>query len=105
VPAALDRADAADWLAVRLGERRPGTATVVFHSIVWQYLQHEGRERILAALAATGAAATAQAPLAWLRMEPAGARTAVTLTTWPGGAERVVASAGFHGDDVRWSAG
>ena len=35
---------------------RPGVATVVFHSIVWQYLGEEGRDEELRRLAAAGAA-------------------------------------------------
>jgi hypothetical protein len=105
VPAALDLADVANWLPARLAEERAGAATVVFHSIVWQYLDAERRERIRAALSEAGAAAGAGVPLAWLRMEPAsGAHTEVTLTTWPGGRERIVATAGAHGHDVIWRA-
>ena len=29
-------------------------------------------------------------------------QTDVTLTTWPGGEERVIATAGYHGRPVRW---
>ena len=60
----------ASWLAGRLAEPVPGVATVVFHSIVWQYLPPATRTAIADALAHAGAAATPEAPLAWLRMEP-----------------------------------
>ena len=45
------------------------------------------------------------APLAWLRMEPGWVegRADVTLTTWPGGRERLIALTGFHGVPVEWS--
>jgi hypothetical protein len=53
--------------------------------------------------ARAGAQATNEAPLAWLRLEPTPANRgyAVTLTSWPGGEECVVATAGAHGTEVR----
>jgi hypothetical protein len=50
-----------------------------------------------------GKRATANAPFGWLRMEPGVEMlTEVRLTTWPGGRERLLATAGFHGQPVRW---
>jgi hypothetical protein len=49
-----------------------------------------------------GAEATATAPLAWLRLEPAGAEAALRLTLWPGGRDATLATCGFHGQNVRW---
>jgi len=37
-------------------------------------------------------------------MEPGGEQAEVRLTLWPGGSERLIASAGFHGRPVRWLA-
>jgi hypothetical protein len=78
---------------------------VVFHSIVMQYLPREGREKVAETLA-EAAAATPAAPLAWLRMEPGGAaaEAQVRLRTWPGGEERLLATARFHGPPIRWLA-
>jgi hypothetical protein len=102
VPADVERASAVDWLPARLAHARPGVATVVFHSIALQYLDRASRERALGAIADAGARATANAPVAWLRMEPGGEQAEVRLTVWPGGAERLVATTGFHGRPVRW---
>ena len=99
-PPPVDRADAGDWLEAQLAVHAGGMATVIFHSILWQYLGDDRRARLRALIAAAGAAATAAKPLAWLRMEPAGERTAVRLSTWPGGHERVVARCGHHGPPV-----
>jgi hypothetical protein len=101
----VERADAADWLAARLAEARPGRAHVVYHSIVWQYLGAPAQDRIRASLDAAGARATVDAPLAWLRMEGDGtaASAAVSLTLWPGGETRLLGRANFHGAWVRWS--
>jgi hypothetical protein len=111
VPAVVDAADASDWLGLHLGEAPGSVATVVFHSIVLQYLTSAGRERLYRVLEEAGRLATAAAPLAWLRMEPSraavepGSGMDVRLTVWPGGAERVVAVASPHGPPVRWLAG
>jgi hypothetical protein len=99
-PAAVERAGAADWIAERLAEPGEGTATVVFHSIVMQYLSAEERGSFEHHLLAAAEAADEAAPLAWLRMEPAGNRAEVRLTRWPAGEEQVVGWAGYHGDPV-----
>jgi hypothetical protein len=103
VPVLADRARAAEWAAARLSAPRPGVATVVFHSIVMQYLPDAERREFEHAVQAAGEVATDSAPLAWLRMEPAGDRAEVRLACWPGGGDRLVATVGYHGDPVRLS--
>jgi len=100
VPVVIDRAGAADWAGSQLAERREGVATVVFHSIVMQYLDKEERRRFEVRMRGAGERADAAAPLAWLRMEPAGERAEVRLAIWPDGEDRVIARAGYHGDFV-----
>ena len=103
VPATVDEADGVTWVATQLAEPRPGVATVVYHSIVMQYMGEAGRARFVEELAAAGQRALAGAPLAWLSFEPGGdGRGHVNLTTWPGGEQRLVATAGYHGRPVRW---
>lgn len=102
VAAVVEQANAPDWLAAQLSHTTPGIATVVFHSIVMQYLTEAGREHVRRALERAGESATVAAPLAWLRMEPGGAFAQVRLTIWPGGEERLLATAGYHGPPVRW---
>lgn len=108
VPAAIDRADGPSWLAERIAQTRPGLATVVFHSIVSQYLEADGRTRLASVLRGAASRARADAPLAWLRFEPTrlegGGRFLVHLTTWPGGEERLLAEAHPHGPPVDWLA-
>jgi hypothetical protein len=107
VPAHVDGASAPGWTALQLGEPRTGVATVVYHSIVEEYLSEQDRRAFREALEAAGARATADSPLAWLRLEPVSAlrRHGLTLRTWPGGDDRVLATCGAHGQDVRWSGG
>lgn len=100
-PVEVEQAPAAPWIADRLAEPRPSLATVVFHSIVIQYLPADERRQLERRLIEAGEAADADAPLAWLRMEPGGEMAEVRLTRWPGGDERLLARAGYHGDPVR----
>ncbi|MBA3261449.1 MAG: DUF2332 domain-containing protein [Thermoleophilaceae bacterium] len=100
-PPAVDRADVCEWLEAKLSQRTDAVATVVFHSILWQYLDDPRRERLRALLGAAGSEATERSPLAWLRMEPPGELASVTLTTWPGDHERLVALSGYRGRPVR----
>jgi hypothetical protein len=103
-PVDIDRADAAAWVEVQLPHAASGLTTVVFHSIVLQYLTPADRRRMRDAISRAGASATASAPLAWLRMEPAGPSAELRLTWWPGGREERLASCGYHGQEVRWGA-
>src|SRR5262249_55879673 len=71
VPVALDHEPAGPWAQRMLAEPAPGRATVIYHSIVSQYLSDEERAKLFATIRAAGERATTEAPLAWLRMEPA----------------------------------
>jgi hypothetical protein len=101
----VERADAAEWLDKQLAARRPGVATVVYHSVVWQYLGEATQQRARAAIEQAGARATVDAPLAWLTFEfnPEARAHELTLTQWPGGTRRRLATAHPHGADVDWS--
>lgn len=70
-PVALEQADAADWVEAQLAEPQgAGVTRVLIHSVVWRYLPDTAQRRIEHAMRAAGAAATAERPLAWVRMEP-----------------------------------
>jgi hypothetical protein len=99
-PVRVERAPAAAWAAARLAEPVEGVATVVFHSVFVNYLPEAEREELYATIAAAGERATTEAPLAWLRLEGIGELAELRLTGWPGGEERLLARAGFHGDPV-----
>ncbi|HEX3316765.1 MAG TPA: DUF2332 domain-containing protein [Solirubrobacteraceae bacterium] len=104
VPATVDRIAAAAWLRDQLAAPAAGRATVAFHSIVMQYLPAAEREEVLALLAVAGERATAEAPVAWLRMEPETAdRAGVWLDLWgPRHRHARIAAAGYHGRPVEW---
>ncbi|MDQ1521167.1 MAG: hypothetical protein QOI55_2240 [Actinomycetota bacterium] len=106
VPVDIDTAPADAWLAAQLASPIRGVATIVFHSIVWGYFSTETRNRVTATLAEAGGRATDDAPLAWVRLEPAPKMIHAELrcTTWPGGDEQLLATAGFHAGRVTWLA-
>ncbi len=100
----VESADAAEWTLARAAPRE-GLATVVFHSIFWQYLPAETKAALRAALETHGAAATPASPLAWLRMEPPEGQAfpiELRLTLWPGGEDRKLATVHAHGANVTW---
>lgn len=93
--------DTADVLSSVIGR---GGTTVVFHSIVWQYIPTDVRWRITEVLESAGSAATEEEALAWIRYEPDHwdrRRAAVWLRRWPDGGDRLVAHVDYHG---RWLA-
>ena len=103
-PVTVDAASAPDWIEQRLALERGGSATVIFHSIMWGYMTDDDRARVTQAIMDAGERATDSEPLAWLRMEPGADQADVTLTTWPDFDERVIAHVGYHGRPVSWVA-
>jgi hypothetical protein len=106
-PVRVDRAGITEWLQTQLAVPAPDRVTVVFHSIVWQYLTDDDRATVETTLRDAGEPARVDAPIAWLRLEPTPdlAYTELRVTTWPGGEERLLATAGFHVGPVTWLAG
>ena len=69
-----------------------------------QYLSEGEREEPSAGSSARRARGRAEGtPLAWLRMEPDGTGPPCGSTTWPGGEDRLLARAGYHGTPVELS--
>lgn len=87
-----------------------GTVTVVWHSVMWQYLTGEEQTELDAAFEALGALATPGAPVARLELEPRqrpfpfpnGVEFEARLQTWPAGKAEVLAFCHPHGDSVTW---
>ncbi|MPZ73764.1 MAG: DUF2332 family protein [Nitriliruptorales bacterium] len=103
-PVHVAKAGAMQWLPQRLAKTAPGVATVVVHSVVAQYMEPGERQEFFALIEDAGQAATAHAPLYWLRMEPESPLRAMSLrlTSWPGATDELLATAGAHGFPVRW---
>lgn len=106
-PFSLQRADAAAFVRKKLSVRPPGAAFVLFHSIMQQYLPQKTWNEICAALEEAGRSASADAPIAHLRMEPidtADAFATLSVTQWPGGETRHLARCDYHGRWIEWLA-
>ena len=106
-PTTVENSKASAFLTRELATPRPGRTTVVWHSVVHQYLSADERTAVVGLLDQASARATTATPLAHLRLEPvrvgdAGFRFEVTLTTWPGGRTRVLADCEGHGPPIIW---
>lgn len=107
VPVVVERSDAVGFLR-RLG-LVPGTTTVLWHSVMWQYLSPTEQVAATARIAELGARADDKAGFAHLSLEPrrtaAGGRheLLVVLRSWPGGEERVLGSTAPHGLPTTWA--
>lgn len=104
----LVQMDAVDFVRQCLADpQESGTTRVLFHTVMWQYLPQASREAIRALMDEAGKAATAEMPLAWLRVETNRTTFSHELTVkyWPDG-ERVtrLAEAHPHGAWVEWVA-
>ncbi len=87
---------------------RPDVTRIIMHSVVWQYVPQEQRERITALIEAAGAVANADAPLAWVSLEANRDthRHELSVRYWPGGEEWIqLAVAHPHGAWVEWLKG
>ena len=87
-----------------------GTVTVLWHSVMWQYLDRAEQDDVTARIEALGAAATATAGFAHLALEPARRRPEedhefwLALRRWPGAGERqFLARSRGHGVPVDWA--
>ena len=102
----IDKADAAAWVAEKFAEpQQPGTARVLFHTIVWQYLPEASRASIEATLERAGRAAADDRPLARLSIEGGTPSDSafVLLTLWPSGKTLMLGRADFHGRWADWA--
>jgi hypothetical protein len=106
VPATVVQRPAGDFVADL--ELAHGTTTVLWHSIMWQYLDDEERSAVERRLEELGDSADADARLAHLALEPRRRTPSseheilVVLRAWPGGQERVLGSAQAHGIPTTW---
>lgn len=107
----VERREAGAWVAERLRDQVEGQTTVLFHSIAWEYFPDATKAQIREAAEAAGQRADADAPFAWLRLEPpagsgpGGGQPELRLTLWPGGHDRCLARAHTHGPPVTWLEG
>jgi hypothetical protein len=100
-PVTIDDLSADIWVEEHV-VTEPGTATVLMHSVMWQYMPAEVQARIRATITERGANASDDAPLALLSMEPGSQVITMDLsvTVWPSGERRVLARCGGHGPPI-----
>jgi hypothetical protein len=100
----VEMASAASWTARQLAECPAGQTTVIYHSVVMQYFAEAERTAFIGALTGAGAVATAEKPMAWLRLEHDALMDdfSLRLTLWPSGEETLLAIAHPHGRAVQW---
>lgn len=102
-PVTVDASAAGPWLAHRLGWPRTGSLTVVWHSVVWPYVDVAERTEIERILQAAAARATPTAPLALAGMEYVDdSRFEVRVRTWPQGRHDLLATTAGHGIPTTW---
>jgi hypothetical protein len=103
----IEALSAAAFVQREMAARRAGHATVLMHSVVWQYIAPDQQAAITQAMQAAGQAATADSPVVWLRLEPAaqgGGDLELRCRLWPGGDDQLLARAHPHGAHVHWLA-
>jgi hypothetical protein len=108
VPAVVEPAGALEFLTRELAVLPEGVTTVVWHSVVWQYVDPKERAAVDELLATVGGRATAAAPLVRVSLEPeqiGGGRYSFRVhgTRWPGGNRVHLADALGHGPPVVWT--
>lgn len=105
-PPRITTAPAGEFIAEVLARPgKPGVTRAIVHSVVWQYIPAGERAAITAAIEAAGAAASPDAPVAWIMLEANRDthRHELTVRWWPGGEEAVkLATAHPHGAWVAW---
>lgn len=106
-PVTVRQQGAADFL--RDVQLETGRTTVLWHSVMWQYLPVEEQMAAAGHIERLGRAVTPDARFAHLSMEPdrpvdgRDYRFGVRLQTWPGGEERYLGTAAPHGLPTTWT--
>lgn len=108
-PVAVRRAGAAR--AVDDLSLAEGCLTVLWHSVMWQYLDAAEQDHVRRRLDDLGAQATTRAPFAHLFLEPTRRAPGldheflVVLESWPAGTRRILATSRGHGLPTDWEGG
>jgi len=106
IPARVACQDAASF-ARELRLQR-GRTTVLWHSVMWQYLSSADQDAITARVSELGASATDEMPFAHLSLEPTRRTPAarheflVVLQLWPTGARTIIGTSVAHGVPTVW---
>ena len=104
-PVEVRRQDAVSFLAEL--EPAAGFTTVLWHSVMWQYLPRAAQTEAAERIEELGRAATPEGRFVHLRAEPgrrpgADIEFLVHLRVWPGGEERLLGTSVAHGLPTTW---
>ena len=106
VSAEVRRQDAVSFVRdITVADR---TTTVLWHSVMWQYLSRADRDAVTDLVELIGSTATNSAPFAHLYLEPtrrtpeASHEFLVVRRLWPGGETRILGKAAPHGLPTTW---
>ena len=102
-PPRVERAGLTDWIEAI--EPQDGTASVVFHSVVEQYLEPDVGEHLTETMGRLLREATPRAPVAWLSLERAAGgesygRAELRLATSPDPRRRLLGHVSYHGSPL-----
>jgi HAD superfamily hydrolase (TIGR01509 family) len=105
-PPMVVRSPAIEWLPDALSRRRDGELTVVWHSVMRQYVDPGEWQALLEAFG-TALATNPERPIAWVGMEPVPGDAGFEITLRMGADQppRRIASCGDHGPPVVWELG
>lgn len=104
-PPQIEEAEAIGWIERKLAiPQTSGTCRVVFHSMFRQYLPVPEQARLADLITAAGQTATTDRPLAWVSLEwtPTRSEVRLSLTCWPDGEQRVLATCHPYGEWIDW---
>jgi hypothetical protein len=109
-PVPIERSGGTEWLAAKLAKPRRGVLTVVWHSVVWQYVPASERARGQQVMEQAAARATEDTPLALLVYEsrrvpgaPDQFRFDLLLRLWPAGMSVCLGHGSGHGIPFGWA--
>lgn len=102
--APIAKMDAAQWLEGQVARGLAEGATILYHSIAWQYFPNDTKARAEAAIAAAAKQASDKSRFAWVRFEYSNpefgeGKYLVDMQVWPGAGRRILAEVDPH---VRW---
>lgn len=102
----IDKEDAALWLEKQLVHRHEGQAHLIYHTVFWQYLPQETKDRLKTLITSAGAQANKDAPIYWLAFEEDYSGTSggsIDLQIWPEGRKIPLGRADFHARWINWT--
>ncbi|MGW4211922.1 DUF2332 domain-containing protein [Lentzea sp. NPDC004789] len=109
-PVKVEKSPGPEWLAKQLARAERDVLTVVWHSVVWQYVSPADRAMGRAVLADAATKATPTTPLALLVFEsrrsddaPEGYRFELLLKLWPAGISLNLGYGSGHGAPFTWN--